>query len=93
MAEPVRFPPPWTVHHNDDAYWVQDASGQRFAYCYFREVQSIGSGMGYMTQDSARRIASNVAKLPDLIRRRAGSTGQDVGQAEAHAHKEADASK
>lgn len=66
--EPRRFPLPWTVHSNDDAYWVEDASGQRFAYCYFRENGSIGGGRSsYLTRDQARRIASNVAKLPDLI--------------------------
>ena len=69
MASQVRFPPPWTVHHNEDAYWVEDASGQRFAYCYFRDAQSIGSGVHYMTRDGARRIACNVAKLPQLIKR------------------------
>lgn len=30
-----RFPRPWTVHHNEDAYWVEDATGKRFAFCYF----------------------------------------------------------
>jgi hypothetical protein len=66
-----RFPPPWTVHCSDDAYWVEDASGHRFGYCYFREVQSIGSsGTGYLTRDAARRLASNIAKLPGLLRAR-----------------------
>jgi len=32
MDEPRRFPPPWTVHHNDDAYWVQDRNGRRFGF-------------------------------------------------------------
>ena len=72
VASQIRFPPPWTIHHNEDAYWVEDASGQRFAYCYFRDAQSIGSGVQYMTQDSARRIASKIAKLPELIQRMRG---------------------
>ena len=66
-----RFPLPWTVHRNGDAYWVEDASGQRFAFCYFRDNQSIGSGwQSYLTEDQARRIASNVAKLPEMIKAR-----------------------
>ncbi len=66
-----RFPPPWTVQSNGDAYWVEDASGHRFAFCYYRDYQNIGSGpRAYLTRDQARRIASNVAKLPELIRAR-----------------------
>ncbi len=69
MNPPRRFPAPWSVRHNDDAYWVEAASGQRFAFCYFRHHQSIGSGpRAYLSEDQARRIASNVAKLPDLLR-------------------------
>lgn len=69
MAE--RFPPPWTVHHNDDAYWIEAANGARFAFCYYRDYQRIGSGgAAFLTRDSARRIASNIAKLPEYIRRR-----------------------
>ena len=67
-----RFPPPWTVHCNEAAYWVEDASGQRFAYCHFKDEPWIGSDSPYLTRDGARRIASNVAKLPGLIRARAG---------------------
>ncbi len=72
MSESRRFPPPWTVHRNGDAYWIEDAGGQRFAYCYYRDAQSIGSGRSYLTEDQARRIASNVAKLPELIARQRG---------------------
>lgn len=70
--EPRRFPLPWSLHRNAEAYWVEDAGGQRFGYCYFRENQSIGSGRSYLTEDQARRIASNIAKLPDLIAGRRG---------------------
>lgn len=60
---------PWTVQSNGDAYWVEDASGQRFAFCYYRDNRSIGSGrQSYPTKDQARRIASNVAKLPSLLK-------------------------
>lgn len=65
--EPRRFPLPWTVHRNGDADWVEDAAGQRFGYCYFRENQSIGSGRSHLTLDQARRIAINIAKLPQLL--------------------------
>ena len=66
-----RFPPPWTVQHNNDAYWVEDATGQKFAFCYYKDAASIGSGRSYLTRDQARRIASNIAKLPEMISERA----------------------
>lgn len=70
-----RFPPPWKVQCNDDAYWVEDSSGHSFAFCYFREYVSIGGGRNaFLTRDQARRIASNVAKLPDLIQTRSKPT-------------------
>ena len=78
MATPNRFPLPWTVHRNDDAYWVEDATGQRFAFCYFRDVQAIGPGHSYLTRDSARRLARNVAKLPELIKH-LGKSGEGAG--------------
>ena len=67
MDPPRRFPISWTVHHNADAYWVEDATGARFAFCYFRDVHSIGSGQSDLSRDAARRLASNIAKLPELI--------------------------
>lgn len=38
------------------------------------DQQSIGSGYSYLSRDAARRIASNIAKLPDLISRKSEGT-------------------
>ena len=65
-----RFPPPWTVRHNEDAYWVEDAHGKRFGFCYYRERVPIGTGTeAWLSPDEARRIATNIAKLPELLKR------------------------
>ena len=32
MAEPRRFPPPWSVEETDACFIVRDASGQALAY-------------------------------------------------------------
>lgn len=72
MSDPParRFPPPWTVRHSDGAYWVEDAAGKCFGYCYFREVTFTGSGTeSHLTRDEARRIAANIAKLPGFQKR------------------------
>jgi hypothetical protein len=64
-----RLPPPWTVHRNDDAYWVEDARGQKFAFVYYRNAAMVGTDRsGRVSADLARRITANVARLPDIIR-------------------------
>ena len=61
-----RFPPPWTVVTLPGGFKVIDAQGQSLAYVYSRENEA-AAGMGVLTEDEARRIASNIAKLPALL--------------------------
>jgi hypothetical protein len=62
-----RFPSPWTIEPLDAGYKVVDASGQTLAYVYgiddLRDTRIANS----LTRDEARRIASNIAKLPTLL--------------------------
>jgi hypothetical protein len=57
----------WTVEPLDGGFKVVDANGQSLAYVYghadLRDAQ-IAKGL---TLDEARRIASNIAKLPTLL--------------------------
>ena len=59
-----RFPPPWTVEEIPGGYKVKDANGQSLAYIYGRETQADADIARVLTMDEARRIASNIAKLP-----------------------------
>ena len=64
---PRRFPPPWTVVSLPGGFKVVDAQGQSLAYVYSRESEVSARIAGVLTEDEARRIASNIAKLPALL--------------------------
>ncbi len=49
---------------------VVDANQQSLAYVYSRETQSDAQIANVLTEDEARRIASNIAKLPALLPRK-----------------------
>lgn len=62
-----RFPPPWTVDETHACFTVRDANGQALAYIYFEDEAGRRASAKLLTQDEARRIATNVAKLPYLL--------------------------
>ena len=61
-----RFPPPWSVDELEAAFVVSDGAGQKLAYVYYEGEAGRRTSAKLLTKDEARRIALNIAKLPDL---------------------------
>jgi hypothetical protein len=58
------------VRELEQAFVVEDATGQAVAYVYFRKDENEARQASVLTLDEAQRIAANIAKLPELLTHR-----------------------
>jgi hypothetical protein len=68
ITNPRRFTPPWSVEAQTACFVVRDRNGQQLAYVYFEDEPGRRSA-AIAHKDEARRIALNIAKLPNLLLR------------------------
>ncbi|WP_336492265.1 hypothetical protein [Methylobacterium nigriterrae] len=64
--EPRRFFAPWRMIEFEGVFRIEDAAALPLAYAFYSEdtaQQAVGS---YMSREEARRVALNIAALPDL---------------------------
>jgi hypothetical protein len=64
---PRRFPPPWVIDEHPEWFIVRNANGQALAYVYFEDEPRRRAAAKLLTKDEARRIAANIAKLPEVL--------------------------
>jgi hypothetical protein len=68
MSAPRRFPAPWTIDEMPACFVVRDREGLALAYVYYEDESGRQSAAKLLTKDDAWRIASNIAKLPNVPR-------------------------
>jgi endo-1,4-beta-D-glucanase Y len=69
MSDSRRFPLPWSIdEYNEACLIIKDANGQALAYVYFEDEPGRRSAAKLLTRDEARRIAANIARLPEFIK-------------------------
>ena len=63
---PRRFPAPWHADKIPGGYVIRDANKQALAYARGTSADAMEAKV--LTQDAARRIAINIARLSELPR-------------------------
>ena len=64
---PDRFPTPWNIKPHEESWEIRDANDFTVAYVYFAGRSVVGTNPDRLTREQARRIAANIARLPELL--------------------------
>jgi hypothetical protein len=61
------FRRPWKLIEHEESFAVADASGTSLAFIYFEEEPGRRSSMKRLAREDARRLATHVVRLPELL--------------------------
>jgi len=64
-----RFPTPWSVEEADGCFIVRDNNGEALIHVHFQDKRGRKKGAKLFTRTEAEHIATNFAKLPELLRK------------------------
>jgi hypothetical protein len=68
---------PWDIEDNGAYFIVRDNNGQALSYVYCEHEAGRRTAAGLLTQDEARRIAINIAKLLNSRERQMGNPAEN----------------
>jgi len=68
MNNQRRFPPPWSIEDIGGSFVVKAGNGRPLIFIYYWDGVGRRSLARLLTREAARRIAANIAKLPELLR-------------------------
>lgn len=74
IAELDRLKPPFRLVRGGESWFVEDAAGKQFGFCYFDATPFPGTGrMARLTPAAAYNIARLFAQVPELVARAGGT--------------------
>jgi hypothetical protein len=68
-----RFPPPWSVSDIGGSFVVKANNELPLVFIYYWSGAGRRSLARLLTRDAARRIATGIAMVPELLRKRPGA--------------------
>jgi hypothetical protein len=63
-----QFPPPWSVEEKSAHFAICGSNGQ-LAFVYFEKESSRRLASNLLSKDEARRIATQMARVPELLQK------------------------
>jgi hypothetical protein len=64
-----QLPAPWSAEKTEGGYRVRDKLGRTLCYIYCRDDEKNAEVAKVLTWEEGRRVAANIAKLPELLKR------------------------